>query len=91
MRRLDLWPSNEIVEQYRAVFSGRAGLLVLKHMLYDLGAFVEISDGPEDVALKNYGMRLLRILGGGEVGEDAIEQFTKRLVRQPLPNENKED
>lgn len=65
--------------------------MVLKHMLYDLGAFNETADTPEEVALRNYGTRLQMILAGGEVGEDAVDQFVKRLMRQPLPKEEKED
>lgn len=83
--RLDMFPNNELIERYRSVFSSGAGLEVLSHMLFDLGVFVEISGGPEDVALKNYGNRLLSILAGGEPKEDTVKDFTKRLMKQPLP------
>jgi len=84
MQRHDLFPNNELISLYRQVFSSGAGLTVLSHMLYDLGVFVEVSDGSEDIALKNYGTRLLKILAGGEPAQDSIEQFTKRLMKQPL-------
>jgi len=64
--------------------------MVLVHMLYDLGVFVETSDSPEDVALKNYGTRLIKILGGGDVDENTMIEFTKRLMKQPLTY-NKEE
>jgi len=85
MRRLDYFPNNDLISLYRQVFSSGPGLTVLSHMLYDLGAFVEVSDGSEDIALKNYGTRILKILAGGEPTQDSIEQFTKRLMKQPLP------
>ena len=85
MRRLDLFPNNELISLYRQVFSSGPGLAILSHMLYDLGVFVEVSDGSEDIALKNYGTRMLKILSGGEPSQDSIEQFTKRLMKQPLP------
>jgi len=53
-------------------------------MLFDLGAFQETSEFNEDVVLKNYGTRLLKILAGGEVGEDSIDGFITRLLKQPL-------
>ena len=86
MHRLDLFPSKEMIYQYRAAFSTPAGRAALNHILYDLGVFQEITDGPEDVALKNYGIRLLKILGGGEI--DGIEEFTKLLMKQPLKGES---
>jgi hypothetical protein len=83
MNRLDTFPGNEIIQQYRQAFSTRAGQEVLKHMLFELGTFYEVADG-EDSTLKNYGTRLLKILAGGEVDGDTIEQFTRRLMKQPL-------
>lgn len=92
MQRLDLFPNNELISQYRQVFSSGAGLTVLSHILYDLGTFLEVSAGPEDIALKNYGNRLLKILSGGEIAEDNLKAFTKQLMKQPLPKErNKGD
>ena len=84
MHRLDTFPNADLIAQYRQAFSSRSGQAVLVHMLYDLGVFIETSDAPEDVALRNYGMRLIRILGGGEVDENTMMEFTKRLMKQPL-------
>ena len=91
MRRLDIFPNNDLIQAYRTTFSTRAGKEVLKHMLYDLGAFQETSEFNEDVVLKNYGTRLLKILAGGEIGEDGIDQFINRLMKQPLINILKEE
>ncbi len=87
MHRLDLFPTNDMITLYRATFSTKAGREALKHILYDLGVFTLSAESAEDVALRNYGTRLLKILAGGEVGEDGIEQFIKRLMIQPLPKE----
>lgn len=83
--RLDLFPNNDLITNYRRVFSSGPGLEVLTHMLYDLGVFMEVSAGPEDVALKNYGNRLLKILSGGEPAANNIQDFAKKLMKQPLP------
>ena len=85
MHRLDLFPDKELIELYRRVFSSSHGLNVLSHMLYDLGVFLEITDGAEDVTLKNYGNRLMKILSGGEPSQLNIEEFAKRLMKQPIP------
>ena len=90
MHRLDTFPNADLVAQYRQAFSSRSGQMVLVHMLYDLGVFIETSDAPEDVALKNYGTRLIKILGGGDVDENTMIEFTKRLMKQPLTY-NKEE
>ena len=91
MQRHDFFPNNGLIRQYRQVFSSRVGQTVLGHILYDLGVFLEISDNQDDVTLKNYGTRLLKILAGGEPNENSVEEFTKRLMKQPLPEENKEE
>ena len=84
MPRLDFFPKEDLIAHYRTVFSSPHGRAVLTHMLYDLGVFQEITDGPEDVALKNYGTRLLMILAGGAVNESSIEGFAKLLMMQPV-------
>lgn len=84
MHRLDTFPNNEMIEKYRHVFSTREADEVLAHMMFELGAFLEVSDRVEDVALKNYGTRLLSILGGGEVATNTLSTFIKRLIKQPL-------
>jgi hypothetical protein len=91
MHRHDLFPGKELIGQYRSVFSSAAGLSVLSHMIYDLGVFLEVKSGPEDIALKNYGNRLLKILAGGDPTAENIENFTKRLMMQPLPKGNDEN
>jgi hypothetical protein len=81
--RLDLFPNETLIAEYRRVFSGKGSDDVLLHIIYDLGIFEE-SANEEDVTLKNYGIRLLRILGGGEVDKETIRDFIKRLARQPV-------
>ena len=85
--RLDMFPGKELIGQYRKVFSTNDGLEVLTHMLFDLGMFEHITDGPEDVALKNHANRLLSILSGSEPDKDNMQEFVKRLMKQPLPKE----
>jgi len=88
MSRLDTFPKNELILSYRQTFSSRAGIMVLSHMLYELGVFLEVSESAEDMALKNYGTRLLNILAGSNVNESSIEDFIKRLTKQPLKKED---
>ena len=90
--RLDLYPGRDILLKYRNVFSAKEGPAVLAHMLFEMGVFMEIpGPSPEDVALKNYGARLLSILGGGTIDIKTTEDFIKRLFLQPIPDESKED
>jgi len=91
MHRLDLFPKKVLIGQYRKVFSSRDGIDVIEHIIYDLGVFQQTSDSPENIALRNYGLRLLEILGGGYPEEDTIKQFTRKLMKQQLQKENKED
>ena len=86
MDRHNLWPNEELTAEYRRLFSGKGSEDVMLHMLFDLGVFEE-STNEEDTALRNYGIRLMKILGGGHIDRDAIREFIKRLVRQPLKNE----
>ena len=90
MHRLDLFPNNDLISQYRQTFSSKNGADVLVHMLFDLGIFQE-SSLPEDIAIRNYGLRLLKILGGGEPNEQTIDQLTKKLMRQILPKETPDE
>lgn len=86
MHRLDFFPNNDLISQYRQVFSSRTGKDVLAHMLFDLGVFQEISAGAEDVALKNFGLRLIKILAGGEPNPESVDAFVTKLMKQPLEN-----
>lgn len=56
-------------------------------MLYDLGVFEQVHGGAEDIALKNYGNRLLKILSGSEVNDSSIKEFVNKLMRQPISKE----
>lgn len=83
MGRLDLFPNEELIADYRRVFSGKGSDDVLLHMIYDFGVFEE-TENDEDVVLRNQGIRMLGILGGGEIDKETIRDFVKRLVRQPV-------
>lgn len=85
MDRLDTFPNDDLIRQYRNVFSSPEGPIVIGHMLYELGVFEDMQNiSAEDAALKNYGSRLLKILGGGEVKEVSTKAFLKQLIMQPL-------
>jgi hypothetical protein len=90
MDRHDLFPTEELIADYRRIFTGRGSEDVIMHILYDYGVFVE-SDTPEDVVLRNQGIRLLNILGGGEIDRETIRIFIKALVRQPVKKEKKKE
>lgn len=89
--RLDYFPEDELIGHYRRIFSTGEGQEVLNHMLVDLGVFLEVTDGAEDIALKNYASRLLKILSGGEPAKESIQDFTMKLMKQPLPKKEKDD
>lgn len=89
--RLDYFPNKDLIGYYRKIFSSNEGQEVLAHMLFDLGTFIEISDGDEDIALKNYANRLLKILSGSEPSKDSIQLFTKSLMKQQIPKEKEND
>lgn len=80
----------DLVQQYRNVFSTLEGQSVLAHILMELGTLVDLPDmSPEDYALKNYGARLLRILGAGIVNQHAIEMLVQGLMDNPIPEDIK--
>lgn len=87
MAHLNLIPGSEVIEAYRRIFSTGSGQLVLKHMLAELRVFYGCPnpDDPKQAALQNYGRHLLDILSGGEIAGASIDQFTKLLMKQPLP------
>jgi hypothetical protein len=88
MHRFDLFPVDTLVGQYRHLFSTRDGKDVFAHILYDLGVFSQTGNTEEDVILRNYGMRLISILGGdNEPSKNAIDVFMKNIMKQPLKKE----
>jgi len=91
MNRLDLFPTNTLIGQYRNVFSSRNGLDVLEHVLFDTGVLQVTDDTPENLALRKYGLRLLEILGGGEISDGTVKDFTKKLMKQPLKKETPDE
>ena len=91
MHRLEYEPTEELIASYRTTFSSRHGQEVLVHMLFDLGVFEIITEGAEDIALKNYGTRLLKILSGGGPTKENLQDFMVKLMKQPLPKKQEED
>jgi len=92
LNRLDTFPTEEMIKSYRNVFGTREAPKVIAHMLFELGLFEDIPNmSAEDAALKNYGSRLLRILGGGEVKANALSALVKQVILQPLPKEAKDE
>ena len=83
MDRLSFFPPEDVIRQYRQVFTQKGGEEITIDMLFDFGVFEESKDN-DDVVLRNYGIRLLKILGGGQINRETIREFIKRLVRQPL-------
>lgn len=82
----------DIVQRYRNVFTVKDGLFVLAHMLSELGFFDDIDpNNPKEVALKMYGARLLKIIGGGIIERNAFDAFIKILATQtPAVNKKPE-
>lgn len=92
MNRLDTFPTEEMVKSYRNVFASREAPKVIAHMLFELGLFEDIPNmSAEDAALKNYGSRLLRILGGGEVKANALTALVRQVIAQPLKEKEEEE
>lgn len=87
MHRLDTFPRLDLIKKYRNAFGSGDGKEVLSHMLFELGLFEEISLSPEDMALKNYASRILKIIGGGEVQTDTLKNFINQISSQRLENE----
>lgn len=84
MDRLDIFPDRELIDSYRRVFSSPHGKIVLQHMLFDLGVFSEETRTEEDVALRNYGSRLLAIISGGGFDSNTINALINAALKQPI-------
>lgn len=74
----------EIISQARQTFSTRTGQATLMWMLGDMGAFDPIPETAEAIALRNWAMKLLAILGGGGIIVENMQAFTMRLMKQPI-------
>lgn len=82
----DTFPTNDLIQKYRNVFSHREAGDVLYHMLFEMGFFKQAAS-PEDTALRNYASRFLEILGGGEVQQISTTALIEQLKRQSMPKE----
>lgn len=65
---------------YRNVFTSYEGQMVLAHMLYELGVFR--SDPDTNIDLKNYGARILEIIGNGRVDVATSTALIRGLCTQ---------
>lgn len=74
--------------EYRKCFSQYPN--VLAHILADCGTFCEISDDARSVALKNFGTRIMDIIGVND--EDIITDVMRLYLKLPLaPNKPQEE
>lgn len=92
MSRLDFIPTKELIEAYRTVFSSKRADEVLGHMFWELGLFNDNTDmTAEEFALRSYANHLIMILSGSRVSQDTLNEFIKKLIDQPIPEEKEED
>jgi len=73
----------------RATFSTSHGLMALTWILEDCGTFAPIPATAEAIAVRNWSIKLLNILGGGGMAEENIRAFAKTLMKQTI--EKRED
>ena len=78
--------SNDIAILYRDTFSTAKGQVVLFHLLQHLKVYdVTLTD--EEVTLRNFGIQLQALIGGGSIDQSTVQEFAKRLMKQPLPKD----
>jgi hypothetical protein len=81
----------DIIAKVRNVFSSRTGQEVLNWILADCGMFNQIPTTAEAVALRNWAVKLVTMLGGGGISKENVADFTLRLMKQPMFSEEVED
>jgi hypothetical protein len=81
-------PQRDVIGYYRTVFSTKVGRAVLVDILNDLGVFGITTTTGEDVVLRNYGTKLMHIIGGGGVDINTFEDFAYKLMKQPINEDN---
>ena len=74
-------PPKDVIQKYRNTFTSREGLAVLAHMFGELGFFDNME---ENNPRRIYAMRLLEIIGAGEVQRSAFDVFIKALSGQGI-------
>ncbi len=87
-RRHGLVPSDDVMRQFRASFSSRGSEDVALHMIFSFGIFEPV-ETPEDMALRNEGIRFLQILGGGRIDRATVAGLVKMLIKQPMKDKEK--
>ena len=78
-----LTPTQETALTYRRVFGSAEGRLVLRDILGDLYHFTQTTN-PEEVALRNYSMRLLDKIGAFPANQAADDELEGALVNAYL-------
>ncbi len=78
-----LTPQQELTLTYRRVFDSYEGRLVLRDILAELYHFTQTTN-PEEVALRNYSMRLLDKIGGFPADKAADDELESALVEAYL-------
>ena len=77
----------EVRRKYRNCFTQHPE--VLEHLLTELGLFQDIPSDPAAVALRNYGMRLLDIIGAND--ESNIRGVVRMYLNVPYAHNKKKD
>lgn len=91
MHRLDYRPSVEEMQMLRNVFGSKEGPAVLRILLFVMGYDnFDGEDTPESSALRTMATWILCQLGGGRISGEAIKDHIRRLIKEPLPEEQKE-
>lgn len=74
-------------KKFRECFSSENNLEVLFHLLSDMGTFEEVPTDPGSIALRNYGVRLLEIIGPYDEGiiKDVLRSFIKLPFAPNIP------
>lgn len=79
-----------VINMARATLSTRSGQAFLAWMLQDCGAFDPYPVSEDHIALRNWCMKLLRLLAGGSLAIENVQHFTMQLMKQPFTVKKKE-
>ena len=77
-----------LARMMRTTLSSRSGQAFLTWILEECGTF---DPQPQSEDLRNWSLKLLKIMGGGGLDVENVQAFTMRLMKQPLIIEEKEE
>ena len=81
-------PRKDVIGYYRTVFSTFAGRAVLCDLLDDMGVFRVIPvTAIDEIAVRNYGLMLMDVIGGGEINDSTVHEFLHKLMQQPIKDD----